>query len=263
MQTTPKVRIFLWNVSQNALATKENLYKRRIIPDPTCSICKREVETTEHLFLLCPWTQEVWSNPAVQIHITNKGLARIDAWLFQHRNGITNSPGIELIASIFWAIWKTRNCYVFRHKDPDPGETLASAFLMLNTVKNWSQKKKISRNDTSPVSEPPNSSQFWIPPKHGTLKINFDGSFLPGEMEGSIAAICRDSSGLLIDGFGRTVRASSAAQTETLALLLSLRYFQSRKNEAIVFEGDNFDLIRAVQLKRSYQFTWEVTVLIT
>lgn len=58
--TLPKIRHFLWQACQNALPTRENLYRRKIIPDPLCSICQMEVETTEHILLLCPWTSQIW-----------------------------------------------------------------------------------------------------------------------------------------------------------------------------------------------------------
>jgi len=59
MQTSPKVMIFIWNVCQNAIPSKENLWKRKILPDPICDLCCESMETVEHLHLLCPWTARV------------------------------------------------------------------------------------------------------------------------------------------------------------------------------------------------------------
>lgn len=51
----PKLKIFCWNICHNALPTKDNLYRRRISPDPLCPLCHtHQPETIEHLFLLCP-----------------------------------------------------------------------------------------------------------------------------------------------------------------------------------------------------------------
>lgn len=58
---TPKIKFFLWNACQNALPTMENLFKRKIVPAPTCLICKIEPETVEHTLFLCPWTSLIWN----------------------------------------------------------------------------------------------------------------------------------------------------------------------------------------------------------
>lgn len=65
--TLPKVKQFLWNISQNALPTMDNLHRRKIVPDPLCPICKHEAETIEHTLLLCPWTAQIWTaSPLVE-----------------------------------------------------------------------------------------------------------------------------------------------------------------------------------------------------
>lgn len=56
----PKIKFFLWSASQNALPTLDNLYRRKIVPAPMCSICMLEPETIEHTLLLCPWTAHIW-----------------------------------------------------------------------------------------------------------------------------------------------------------------------------------------------------------
>lgn len=63
LQTPSKVKNFMWCLCQNALPTKDNLFRRKILPDPICPLCTHERETVEHLFLLCPWTSQIWSNP--------------------------------------------------------------------------------------------------------------------------------------------------------------------------------------------------------
>lgn len=40
MKTAPKIRLFIWSLCQNALASKANLFQRHIIADPLCHLCK-------------------------------------------------------------------------------------------------------------------------------------------------------------------------------------------------------------------------------
>lgn len=86
MKINPKVKFFIWRACQNALPTKENLWKRRILPDPLCDLCRATVETTEHTLLLCPWAAGVWNR----------------------------LPSLETIGTLLWQVWKSRNDFIFR-----------------------------------------------------------------------------------------------------------------------------------------------------
>lgn len=50
------------------------------------------------------------------------------------------------------------------------------------------------------------------------LKININGSFLEGSLDGVIGCVRRDYKGRLVDGFLKSVKASSIAQAEVLAM---------------------------------------------
>lgn len=56
---SPKLRVFLWSIIQNALSLGENLQRRGVTTDVVCPRCKA-TETTMHTFFLCPFTKEVW-----------------------------------------------------------------------------------------------------------------------------------------------------------------------------------------------------------
>lgn len=50
------------------------------------------------------------------------------------------------------------------------------------------------------------------------------------ENKAAIACLCRDSQGRLIDGFSKTVEATSAEQAEAISLLETLAFLSSRTN---------------------------------
>ena len=56
-----KVRAFIWLVANDAILTKENLIRRHCPIDDSCVRCQRGIESTEHLFLLCPFSQCIWA----------------------------------------------------------------------------------------------------------------------------------------------------------------------------------------------------------
>lgn len=130
-KTDPKIRIFLWSISQNAIPTKSNLFRRRIINDPCCILCStRSPETVEHLFLHCPWTQQIWSHPIVQVNVTDYATHRIDAWLADISQQIGHIPDFETIAALLWQIWKARNHLIFRHQFTKPDQLVDSALAL-------------------------------------------------------------------------------------------------------------------------------------
>ena len=52
--------MFLWQACNNILPAKENLWKRKIIDDPLCSMCQSEVETVGHTLWSCTVARDIW-----------------------------------------------------------------------------------------------------------------------------------------------------------------------------------------------------------
>lgn len=119
----------MWSLCHNALSTKDNLYRRKIITDPTCQICHQHTpETTEHIFLHCPWTRKIWSHSAVKLNPTDFNTNRMDAWLADLICKKKAIPDLETLAHILWHLWKSRNLFVFRRAVPDPQQVILAAF---------------------------------------------------------------------------------------------------------------------------------------
>lgn len=62
----PKIEIFMWLACQNRIATRSVLNSRNIIvgmdeQDLACKFCLPEVETPEHVLLICPFSRQIWS----------------------------------------------------------------------------------------------------------------------------------------------------------------------------------------------------------
>ena len=52
---TTKVKFFLWACNSEAIPTKRALWARKCNPSPLCPVCDVEVETIEHMLVLCLW----------------------------------------------------------------------------------------------------------------------------------------------------------------------------------------------------------------
>jgi hypothetical protein len=56
------VKLFAWRACQNLLPTRDNLYKRKVIQDPSCPCCSYAIETVIHSLWSCPATEDAWGD---------------------------------------------------------------------------------------------------------------------------------------------------------------------------------------------------------
>ena len=125
MQAAPKIKILMWKIFQNALPTFHNLFRRKLLDSPLCPICETEPETTEHVFLFCPWTQPVWFGSGLQWVSDFSSVQKFEIWLCQKLEEINRvhpnaNKVTAIVGNIFWAIWKGRNKFVFEHQPVNP-----------------------------------------------------------------------------------------------------------------------------------------------
>ncbi|PSS30620.1 Ribonuclease H protein [Actinidia chinensis var. chinensis] len=109
--TTPKHAFILW------LAMKERLLTKDRLPDPgadqTCSLCRTENETTEHLFFQCNFVRQIWS-PIKSWMGFRRTLSTLKAavkWSIKEARGTgIQSKAKRLgIACTTYFVWEARN----------------------------------------------------------------------------------------------------------------------------------------------------------
>ena len=61
MRTPNRIRTLLWRANSDALPTRVNLVKRKVLTDPTCQACGADQESTLHALWSCPKLKEVWA----------------------------------------------------------------------------------------------------------------------------------------------------------------------------------------------------------
>lgn len=82
-------------------------------------LCHSNIEITEHLLLMCPWTDKVWTNPSLKMQPLAQGITGIDKWLMNYMKTGKNSPLFEMIVVTLWQIWKSRNNMIFPGHKPE------------------------------------------------------------------------------------------------------------------------------------------------
>jgi hypothetical protein len=111
-----KIKIWLWLIWHNAIATKDNMLRRGWSGNVKCQFCN-ENESILHLFFSCPAAKFVWSCVARSIGApTRPGSFTQYFWWIPQFLPVSRNVQIAGVAAICWAIWKMRNRACFEGK---------------------------------------------------------------------------------------------------------------------------------------------------
>ena len=134
MVVPKKVKIFLWRAVKDLLPTTENLWKKNVVQEATCQICRNQMESIDHAHLDCKITMKVWQNSPfgklVQREMYSYVINIIQS-LHQQQRELSG----ELVASLLWVIWNARNKMLFEGINEDLVRLVARAFSVANSIK--------------------------------------------------------------------------------------------------------------------------------
>lgn len=98
----------MWKAYDNVLPTKAYMFKRKIVADPLCPICRLEAETTGHALWSCPATRDasnMCKRKLQKSRVENEDFIHIVETL---HNKLDND-GLELLAVVAKNLWFRRN----------------------------------------------------------------------------------------------------------------------------------------------------------
>lgn len=102
--TPLKIKMFMWCICNNVIATSSNLLNWKCAQSLPCQICFQESETVEHMLFGCTWPLLDSSTTVcslfhfIFVPISSKKIAR---------------NILATFAFTSWAIWKSRNTHIF------------------------------------------------------------------------------------------------------------------------------------------------------
>jgi hypothetical protein len=113
-----KHKVFSWLLLKDRLSTKDILFRINFfLSDNSCIMCNDHViKSRDHLFFHYKFARECWNYMCQGWHIrvTSSQLDCIDK--FKH---MIKKPSFrEIIILSAWAIWKTRNTFIFNGRTP-------------------------------------------------------------------------------------------------------------------------------------------------
>ncbi|KAM5569208.1 hypothetical protein ABKV19_016627 [Rosa sericea] len=248
ISSLPKIKLFLWKVVHNFVATKANLHYRHLSGSDLCPLCEAFPETIEHILFTCDWARRAWFAHPLGYQVSCALITTVDRWILslinQKASFASNFHFVSThISFLLWNIWKHRCHCVFNHVNPDPIFVSEKASQLANEF--------LSTNRSSfPGRLHPTGhlvATTWTCPPSGSFKINTDATWNSQSLKCGFAALLRDSTGILRGGQYSDGKATSAEAAEAQAILLGLRLAKLHALDSISMEADCLSLISALK----------------
>ena len=169
-----KIKIFVWKAARNLLPTIENMWRRKILQEPTCQICKVKRKDVFHALMECRLARKIWKCTNLEAEV--KGVMRED--IMQRIKSTWNKIKIDYVVTIWQVAWHARNKFLFKGKKLDPVVSMAKAIMdVYRTMQFQNQEGQISTEDLE--------MQRWNPPPSNKLKAMLMGQFMKiGKLQG-------------------------------------------------------------------------------
>ncbi|XP_058760957.1 uncharacterized protein LOC131634317 [Vicia villosa] len=236
----PRVRNFLWRLAKDILPTKENLQKKGITLDTSCSFCQAAPETAHHLFLQCEFARSVCFSSCFGLRLPLN--SDLNDWIYGCLDD-SDVIGDQLKCSLLWQLWKTKNLLLYQQKSVEPWIVAEETLV---AVKEF--------NITNPCVKvkTPSFNSLETPSDHEVYTMNVDAGCFE---DGSVAFGClikNQDGNVLLAACKREEVSVCPLIGETLAIRWSLQVAKELKVERILVQSDALsvvDCINAVSVR--------------
>ncbi|XP_019091186.1 PREDICTED: uncharacterized protein LOC109128753 [Camelina sativa] len=257
----PKVKFLLWKAMRNALPVGKNLQDRGINLTASCPHCRVE-ESCLHLFLLCPFANQVWRlSPfksafhSLQVTSVQMGIENTSKLVCLPPIGLAYDP---LPPWILWMIWKSRNQLLFDQKQCSPEETLAKAILQ---TKEWSMAQIRDMNGQKILGPVPP-----FRPDPDTICCFSDAAWREDTKEAGLGWIVSDHPTCPpLQGCLKAWNVITPLMAEAMAFLLVVQRALDLGIQTVSFASDSQELIKVLNSephsKELYRILHDILVL--
>lgn len=117
-----KVKAFARRVLLDRIASKENLFKRKVFVEQEqalCSFCNAHLESCSHLFFSCSVSMHFWQLGASWLGVDSGTVTSPREHLSQFKVGWNNTHrrvSLTVWMAMIWSLWMGRNSLIFRGK---------------------------------------------------------------------------------------------------------------------------------------------------
>ncbi|CAI8584800.1 unnamed protein product [Vicia faba] len=131
-------------IQKNILPSKDNLLKKGIRLDVSCSLCHYVVESAYHLFLQCEFAKQVSFSSILSYRVSSD--MEINEWLLSLLT-YGDMLSVQLLCSLLQKIWNARNLQLYQQKSLNPIRVAEVALECVLEFNKWNPevgaKKKL------------------------------------------------------------------------------------------------------------------------
>ncbi|WZY80122.1 hypothetical protein YC2023_026506 [Brassica napus] len=248
LNTSPKIKDFLWKVKRKAIPVSSNLATRGMAPFP-CAKCGG-VEDDLHVFLLCPFASQSWS--LLPVYEIPDGSNSSMASLFANGKKYTNLPPVGCDTPVWpwllWNLWKARNKLCFENKTFTEWEVVNKS---VTDAKEWAAAQLLAEEHnhaTKRQGSPPIIPQ----PSPGQVLCHVDAAWDLRTGNCCIGVLFSELEDTRIQPL-KVSRSfvSSALMGEALAVRLAVMTASSSNVRSLIVLSDSQVLINMIRAKES------------
>ncbi|KAL0312261.1 UNVERIFIED_CONTAM: hypothetical protein Sradi_5625400 [Sesamum radiatum] len=132
-KVVPKVAMFVWRCTRDALPTTNNLKRRGAAVEEGCGRCDEKKEDTLHVLNHCTFARLVWALSGIQWSSIARPGKNVEEWF---RGVHKELGGIDWVffLTLCWAIWGSRNQYLFEGRNMEAQEVVWCARRMCEAI---------------------------------------------------------------------------------------------------------------------------------
>ena len=240
---SPKLKLLTWKILHEALPMGVNLERRGVVHNSTCIHCGA-TETTEHLFLHCPFAVQVWNLIPLKIPFNSIHCASFYSVLEASTSWVCLPPtgySENIFYWVVWSLWTTRNHFLFESRHISQLEVAIKA---LGGAKEWSAAQLDSDASNNNTKVPTLPLLPSMPEE--TTTCNTNAAWNPISREAGLGWILsnQDTSTLQRSQFQTHVQ--SAITAEALAIWAALSHAIHLGVTKIWLRSDSLGLAKAI-----------------
>ncbi|KAK3227154.1 hypothetical protein Dsin_007016 [Dipteronia sinensis] len=219
MKVLSKMKLFIWRAFHEWVPATNNLAKRGMKVDNSCSLCQARYESTIHALWCCPSLEHVRAIclALYGIRVPNHSLF-IDFMILCMNQLLVKD--VELLCMVIWRIWYIRNGMVHSSAIIHDVDVVAWAIACLDDYREANALKVNIVWDQGLLSD-----LLWYPPSVGVFKMNTDAAIYWARRRVGIRVIIRDCKGSVMASCTQKILAGyEPLIAEAMVVLKSLHF---------------------------------------
>lgn len=237
-----KMKIILWRLAHDCLATGHQLHRRNVPANPLCCFCGRH-ERVEHCFIMCPFAFAVWEDVKRHfgIHLCRKELRNPKQWLFDLLDRCNEIQNV-VVAVTCWHIWEARN----EKRNSEVAVCHKTTVRKILAYVDMIAGHLLQPNQSTRCASP-KEVQKWTPPPPGLVCINVDAAVFTASSSSAIGVVVRNHEGRCLMACRQSFRGITSPEVaEALALRRAVILAQEEGFSRAILRSDCLSLILKV-----------------